>query len=320
MEELYRMLGTRHLKTSPYHPQTNGAVERFHGTLKHMLRKTTTDKRDWDIMLPYVLFAFREVPCASTGFSPFDLMFGRHVRGPLDLLQAAWSTDNTSLTTAATWVQEMRQRLDDMQKIAWGNQKNGQVDMQKRYNKGTTPRTLEVGDQVLALLPAGSGKLSAQWHGPYVVTARVSPVTYQVDMPDRRKRHRTFHINMLKQWNSPVASVLAVGTDQVDGHIVMMGDDSEGSPTLGPQLSQCQIKQLQELIHDIPEVFADKPGRTKAAEHCIDTADAQPIRIPPYRIPKAWEGEVKEEIRTLRDMGIIEPCRSPWASPIVAVG
>ena len=69
IEELYRMLETLHLKTSPYHPQTNGAVEKFHGTLKHMLRKTTTDKRDWDTVLPYVLFAFRKVPCASTGLT-----------------------------------------------------------------------------------------------------------------------------------------------------------------------------------------------------------------------------------------------------------
>ena len=323
MEELYRMLGTRHLKTSPYHPQTNGAVERFHGTLKHMLRKTTTDKRDWDTVLPSVLFAFREVPCASTGFSPFDLMFGRHVRGPLDILQAAWSSDQAHLTTAATWVQEMRQRLDDMRTVAWENQHKEQANMQKRYNKGATPRTLEVGDQVLALLPAGSGKLDTQWHGPYVITAQVSPVTYQVDMPEKRKRHRTFHVNMLKQWNSPVASVLAVCTEQLeesDGHIVMVGDDCEGIPTLGQQLSQTQVQELQQLINTMPEVFTDKPGRTTAAEHCIDTADAQPVRIPPYRIPKAWEEQVKLEIRTLLDMGIIEPCRSPWASPIVAVG
>ena len=105
------------------------------------------------------LHAFREVPCASTGFSPFDLMFGRHVRGPLDILQAAWSSDQANLTTAATWVQEMRLRLDDMRTVAWENQHKEQANMQKRYDKGATPR-------VLALLPAGSGKLDTQWHGP----------------------------------------------------------------------------------------------------------------------------------------------------------
>ena len=90
-------------------------------------------------------------------------MFGRHVRGPLDILQAAWSSDQANLTTAATWVQEMRLRLDDMRTAAWENQHKEQANMQKRYDKGATPRTLEVGDQVLALLPAGSGKLDTQW-------------------------------------------------------------------------------------------------------------------------------------------------------------
>jgi transposase InsO family protein len=105
MEELYRMIGARHLRISPYHPQTNGAVEHFHGTLKQMLRKTSTD------LLSFVLFALREVPCASTGFSPFDLMFGRHVQGALDILKAAWTTDSTWLSTAAAWVLEMREQL-----------------------------------------------------------------------------------------------------------------------------------------------------------------------------------------------------------------
>lgn len=132
MEELYRMIGARHLRTSPYHPQTNGAVERFHGTLKHMLRKTSTDSHGWDDLLPFVLFALREVPCASTGFSPFELMFGRHVRGPLDILKAAWTTDSTHLSTAAAWVFEMRERLNDMRNIA--------LDTQVQEKAATTER------------------------------------------------------------------------------------------------------------------------------------------------------------------------------------
>ena len=77
MEQLHTLLGVKHLKTSPYHPQTNGAVERFHSILKAMIRKVSTDKRGWDMLLPYVLFAYREVPNGSNGFSPFELLFGR---------------------------------------------------------------------------------------------------------------------------------------------------------------------------------------------------------------------------------------------------
>ena len=86
--ELYRLIGVKTIRTSQYHPETNGLVERFNWTLKAMLRKTLVgEKRGWDSILPYVLFAYREVPQATLGFSPFELLYGRDVRGPLDVLK-----------------------------------------------------------------------------------------------------------------------------------------------------------------------------------------------------------------------------------------
>ena len=81
MKEVYVLLGIKPIRTSPYHPQTDGLVERFNQTLKAMLRRMAQDEKDWDKLVPFVLFAYREVPQASTGFSPFELMFGRMVRG-----------------------------------------------------------------------------------------------------------------------------------------------------------------------------------------------------------------------------------------------
>ena len=84
LTEIYCLLHVHPIQTTPYHPQTDGLVERFNKTLKSLLHKTVSETgKDWDQLLPYLLFAYREVPQASTGFSPFELLYGRDVRGPL---------------------------------------------------------------------------------------------------------------------------------------------------------------------------------------------------------------------------------------------
>lgn len=76
-------MGIKAIQTSSYHPQTDGLVERFNRTLKSMLRRVLDEeKRNWDRMSPYVLFAYREVPQATVRFSPFELLYGREMRGP----------------------------------------------------------------------------------------------------------------------------------------------------------------------------------------------------------------------------------------------
>ena len=69
LSEVYNLLLVKAIQTSPYHPQMDGLVEHFNQTLKAMLRKVADDEgKDWDKLLPYILFAYREVPQASTGF------------------------------------------------------------------------------------------------------------------------------------------------------------------------------------------------------------------------------------------------------------
>lgn len=80
LAELYKLLQVHPIRTSPYHPQTDGLVEHFNQTLKLMLRISGMDEgKEWDKKIPDLLFAYREVPQASTGFSPFELLYGHDV-------------------------------------------------------------------------------------------------------------------------------------------------------------------------------------------------------------------------------------------------
>ncbi|CAM5119864.1 unnamed protein product [Eretmochelys imbricata] len=117
--ELWKLCGVKQLKTAPYHPQASGLVERFNGTLKSMLEKYTKKRgQNWDKLLPFLLYAYREVPQDSTGLSQFDLLYGRKMRGPLDLIRDLWE-GNTEVNEepVTEYVQRFRKELKDMMEI-----------------------------------------------------------------------------------------------------------------------------------------------------------------------------------------------------------
>ena len=198
LTEVYSLLQIKPIKTTPYHPQTAGLEERFNGTLKAMLKKTAAEEgRDWDRLLPYLLFAYREVPQASTGFSPFELIYGRNVRGPLDILKESWEAKPKSPESVVSYVLMVRERLAKLRDIVRENLEDAQATQKQWYDRNARCREFQTGDQVLLLLPTSSNKLLAEWRGPYTVIRRVGDVNYEVKLTDGRRRNRIFHVNML---------------------------------------------------------------------------------------------------------------------------
>ena len=95
MKEVSRLISIQWINSSPYHPQANGLVEKLNGTLNKMLiRLSTARPRDWDSYLEPILFAYREVPQASTHYSPFELLYGRSIRGPMTILRDIWANQS----------------------------------------------------------------------------------------------------------------------------------------------------------------------------------------------------------------------------------
>ncbi|XP_035215610.1 uncharacterized protein LOC118189169 [Stegodyphus dumicola] len=73
--------------STPYHTSSNGLAERFNAVLKGMIHHTIREhSKDWKKHLPYLLWAYREVPNAATGVSSLQMLYGRRPNGPLSIL------------------------------------------------------------------------------------------------------------------------------------------------------------------------------------------------------------------------------------------
>ena len=314
--ELCQLLGISHLKTSPYHPQTDGCLERWHSSLKSMLRKHPNRQSEWDRLLKYMLFAYRSAPHKNTGFSPFEMVFGRQLRGPLDVVKEGWLSGDLRQSNAVEWVNELREKMCIMKDLVDDKEARAKHAMKRSYDRKTNIREFEEGSLVLVRTPDLQGKLADIWEGPYEVTRKVSSVTYQLAIPHRRSKSMVAHVNRLKEWHTPEAFVMRV---------VVADEESESLDTPGrvalskPQLTSAQDKQMESLLNKYTDVICSEVGVVPTAKHLIDTGNQTPIRSVPYRLAPAWRDQLRREICTLLESGIIKPSTSPWSSPMVPV-
>ncbi|KAL3999724.1 growth arrest and DNA-damage-inducible protein [Sarotherodon galilaeus] len=322
LQQVYKLLGIKGLKTTPYHPQTDGLVERYNQTLKSMLRKFVSDTgADWDQWLPYLLFAYREVPQVSTGFSPFELLYGRQVRGPLDLLKDCWEDPKAEGENIAAYVITMRERLEKMASLVQDNMKAAQKHQKTWYDQKARDRVFLPGQKVLLLLPTSDNKLLTKWHGPYEIVRQVSKVTYELNMPERVKKYQTFHVNLLKEFHSrqePVHQLLvrSVKDEEVTEKFFPTNIQVCASVDLS-HLSHTEQADIKPLVD--PQLFRETPGFTSLVQHKIRVKEDAPVRQKSYRIPERLVPVLQKEIKLMLDLGIIEVSSSEWCSPIVLV-
>ena len=198
IKEVYRLLSIRRLTTSTYHPDCNGLVEKFNGTLKRMLTRLCHEQpRQWHCFINPLLFAYREARQKATWFSPFELLHGKTVRGPVQILKELRSEEEEvpEVTTSYQYVLELRERLDETTKLAQAELEKNQGRNKNLYNRKAKKRSFHVGDKVLVLLPTDQNKLLMQCEGPFEIKGTKWENNYQVEV---NKKVMTYHINMLK--------------------------------------------------------------------------------------------------------------------------
>ena len=108
------------------------------------------------------MFAARESIQESLGFSPFELVFGHSVRGPLKLLKESWLQEDASNLNLLDYVSRFRHKLMMATKLAQENLKSAQVKMKRLYDRQACERSFKPGDKVLMLLPISGNPLNAR--------------------------------------------------------------------------------------------------------------------------------------------------------------
>lgn len=269
LQQLYSLLGIKGIRTTSYHPQTDGLVERYNQTLKAMLRKfVAEDGKDWDCWLPYLLFSYREVPQASTGYSPFEILYGRQVRGPFDVLRDTWGPlSGPQQIPVLQYVMKMREKMEQMTTLVQINMKEAQRRQKDLFDKKAKTRVFQPGQEVLLLLPTTDNKLLAKWQGPFKVLRQMSPATYELDMLCHRKKKQTYHVNLLKEWQAKTLQssqqllVRAVKSEEDQTDQFLPGD--QGETCIHVDLSHLSTEMQRELLAVVPpDLFQDKPGYT----------------------------------------------------------
>uniref|UniRef100_A0A673AE92 Gypsy retrotransposon integrase-like protein 1 n=1 Tax=Sphaeramia orbicularis TaxID=375764 RepID=A0A673AE92_9TELE len=151
--QVLEMLAVKHQVSSAYHPESQGALERFHQTLKTMLRAYCLETgREWDEGIPFLLFAIRGTVQESLGFSPAELVFGHTVRGPLKLCEQLTGNSHPC-QNVLDYVSSFRERLHHACALAKEALSSSQSKMKAHFDKTAIECRFNPRDSVFVFLP-----------------------------------------------------------------------------------------------------------------------------------------------------------------------
>lgn len=348
-------MGVQHLLTSAYRPESNGTLERAHGTIKRMIEASLeeADGQEWDDLLPWILFAHRTAKHSSTGYSPFVLMFGREPITPLGLIALSWMGEiaEPSQVPASEYVNALQSRLQRVLTDASKQEREAKSEQAGFYDRRrkAKSRPFKRGDLVLLHLPVRGKPLVGEWQGPYPVAERLGDQTYLISTPDKRVKKRRLHANAMRPWqhrpgdiNNALACpataqpLLAEGQSLGDlmrdpgppteleerydpGNYNLHECLPEGAIPSTDHLTPEQADDIKNLCGMFPRLFSGPLGEFAGVSHDIDVGDHMPLRQHYYRSSPEKMKIMKAEVDDMLRLKVIQPSKSEWSSPMVLV-
>ena len=280
IKEICSITGMAKSHTTPYHPMGNGLCERFNRTLLSMLGTLEPEKKkDWKSHVAPLVHAYNSTRQESTGFPPYQLMFGREPNLPMDLVFGQVRDHERQPTTK--YAEKMQERLRNAYKLAVKNSDKDYYDMKVRN------AVIQQGDLVLVKIVAfdGKHKLSDKWEDePYLVIGQpsVGIPFYKVQKQSGEGRIKTLHRNLLL----PI---------QTGPHLTQPTNQDETRPTPAPRrrnvVSKEHVPVLTNSHDDKSDSSEDEELMIEVVIHNADT----PEEVSEERTPTTVEDHPQEE-------------------------
>jgi hypothetical protein len=200
-QKLCETLGIDKRRTTAYHPQTNAQAERFHRFLGAALKTLVHDHpNDWVDYVEHVEFAYRTHDVDGMGLSPYQLVYGRDPRLPIDLYREELEWDTVIERQKYHVVQNHMAK--EVFAIVKKFQEASNLRNKQRYDDRHKPVEFFVGESVLVWIPpnvVGSQKLEHAFRGPFKIKSKKSDLTYEVVFP-KTDKSQVVHVSRIVRY------------------------------------------------------------------------------------------------------------------------
>ncbi|GAA50551.1 transposon Ty3-I gap-Pol polyprotein [Clonorchis sinensis] len=213
-KELCHIMNIKKTRTTAYHPEGNGMVERTNRTLKGLLKAFINHEtfEQWDVALPRCLLAYRATIQTSIGQTPSFMTTGREMRIPSDTLLP---TPPPEALYSSVFVRRLQAGLVRGHELARQHLRASQRYQKDYYDRTAQDRLFNPGDRVWLYEPAPPSGIPAKfhraWKGPYTIEQALTDVTYRLVHPGKPGWSTVVHVNRLKSANMISDSALLRG-------------------------------------------------------------------------------------------------------------
>ena len=191
-----RLLQINKTRTTPYHPRSDGMIERLNKTIKQILsRYISISQTDWDRYIDGIAMAYNSTPHETTGITPYRMVFGTEISIPLDLVsdRIQEGEEEEVPVSESEYVRNLENELDLTHQVARETIGKSTERQKIQYDRKVHERTYDIGDLVRRhqknVRVGIKEKLSRNWTGPWVVVQRLSDILYVIRIAKTLKTH-----------------------------------------------------------------------------------------------------------------------------------